>query len=66
MFCTFLGGATTSTDSFVIPEFRNSGIPEFRSDVPNFKIRVLSLCLENQYTIVGGNDIRGDGHMTNR
>ena len=44
----FLGGAATSTDSFVIPEFR--------SDVPNFKIRVLSLCLENQYTIVGGND----------
>ena len=52
----FLGGAATSTDSFVIPEFRNSGTPEFRSDVPNFKISVLSLCLENHYTIVGEND----------
>ena len=48
----FLGGAATSTDSFVIPERRNSRIPEFRSDVPNLKKRVLSLCLENQYTVV--------------
>ena len=55
-----------TTESFVVPEFRNSEIPQFRSYVPNFKIRELSLCLENQYTIVGGNDIRGDGHMTNR
>ena len=29
-----------------IPEFWNSGIPEFRSYVPSFKIRVIPLYLE--------------------
>ena len=60
---TVLGGAPPQNIDLW---FRGSNIPEFCSYVPNFKIRVLSLCLENQYTIVGGNDIRGDGHMTNR